>query len=197
MLDAMIAAGLELFRSYFYWIDFAIGLTAPVAAYVLYRRGRLPRFMWGLFWLGFAIGLTWEVPMQALNQLGEGWAVHRYTRPPWVHFSVIIIMHSFWDGGLFLLGVGLIELIGRRPAFGRFNAGELLGLIVWGQVSELWVELTSTLGEAWAYIPRPWNPSLFKFNGFDICLLLQLIWLAAPIVFYLIALRLKPSYRLR
>jgi len=187
----MLNAGLELFRSHFYWIDFAIGVAAPLVAYALYRGGRIDRFMWGLFWLGFAIGLTWEVPMQVLNQMGDAWAVHRYVRPPPVHFSVIIVLHSCWDGGLFLLGVGLMRLIGRAPVFERFRAIELAVLIVWGQASELWVEMTSVSGEGWSYIPRPWNPALFKFNGQAITLMPQLIWLAAPMVFYFIALKLR------
>ncbi len=187
----MIAAGLELFRANFYRIDFFIGVMTPVAVFLLYRRRSIDRFVWRLFWMGFALGLTWEVPMQVLNALGPDLAVHSYTRPPAVHFSAIILLHSFWDGGLFLLGVGLIHWICGAPAFARFKPCELLVLLVWGQASELWVELTSLLGEAWAYIPRPWNPSLFKFHGQNITLMPQLIWLGASIVFYLIALKAK------
>lgn len=185
----------ELFRSNFYWIDLFIGGSAPVVTYVLYKSGRVGRFIWVLFWVGFCIGLTWEVPMQLLNELSQGHAVHSYTRPPPFHFSVIIISHSLWDGGLFLLGVFMVRLVCKKPIFERFQARELIVLIIWGQASELWVELTSTLGEAWAYIPRPWNPSLFKFNGQDITLMPQLIWLAAPIAFYFIALKVRGTAR--
>jgi hypothetical protein len=187
----MLDAGLGLFRTYFYAIDFAVAVAAPLIAYALYRSGRIDRFMWGLFWLGFVIGLTWEVPMQILNQMGDALAVHRYTRPPPVHFFWIIVSHSSWDGGLFLLGVGLMRLIGREPVLMRFRPIELAVLIGWGQASELWVELTSVSGEAWFYIVRPWNPALFRFNGQEITLMPQLIWLAAPVVFYFIALKLR------
>jgi len=185
IMDALIG----LFRANFYLIDFSVGIIAPVLVYGLVRLGRLDRYFWRLFWVGFAIGLCWEVPMQVLNQLGPGLAVHAYVREPPVPFIVIIILHSSWDGGLFLLGVGLARLILRRPALARFNPAELVIYILWGQASELWVELTATYGGAWHYVPRSWNPALFTFNSQPITLLPQLIWLAAPIVFYLIALK--------
>lgn len=64
-------------------------------------------------------------------------------------------------------------------------------MIIYGQISELIVELTSTLSEAWEYIEYWWNPRLFIFNGYNITLLPQLIWLTAPIIFYIIAVKLK------
>lgn len=182
---------LEIFRTNFYWTDFAVGVLAPTLAYWLYRTRRIDRFYWALFWIGFGLGLTWEAPMQVLNQLGPALAVHSYTRPPPAPFSVIIVMHSFWDGGLFLMGAGLARWLSGPAAFTRFRFLELAALVVWGQASELWVELTSTSGEAWAYIARPWNPALFHFHGQPITLLPQLIWLAAPVVFYFIALKIK------
>lgn len=181
---------LELFRSSFYILDFAVGGLTPVAVYVLYRLGLIDGLIWRLFWIGCGLGLTWEVPMQVLNELVAGHAVHVYTRPPPVHFSAIIISHSLWDGGLFLLGVVLVRVFCGKPLFQKFRSCELAVLVLWGQASELWVELTSIMGEAWSYVPGPWNPSLFIFNGRDVTLLPQLIWLAAPIAFYLIALYL-------
>lgn len=183
---------IELFRDNFYWIDFTIGGAMPVAAFILYRLGRIDRFQLCLFWVGVTLGLTWEFPMSWLNQYSETHAVARFIRPLPTHFSAIIIFHSLWDGGLFLLGVWVVKLVCRNPHFERFRVCELAALLVWGQVSELWVELTSTFSGGWAYITYWWNPSLFVFNGHDITLLPQLIWLAAPVVFYFIALRLKP-----
>ena len=185
---------LEFFRSNFYWIDFTIGGLTPILVYFLYKTGRIDKFIWILFWVGCAIGLTWEVPIFTLNEFSETNAVTRYITPLPVNFMVIMISHTLWDGGLFLLGVWLCHLICGPPLFARFRLKEFLVLIVWGQVSELWVELTATVGEAWAFIPRPWNPSLFKFNGHDITLMIQLVWLAAPILFYFIAMRLRKKY---
>lgn len=185
---------LEHFRSHFYWIDFTIGGLTPLAVYSLYRSGRIGRFFWILFWVGFGLGLTWEVPLSTLNQYSELHAAARFIRPLPTHFTVLILMHSFWDGGLFLLGVGIVHLICRPPRFTRFRWCELAVLLVWGQASELGVELTSTFGEAWVYIPRPWNPSLFHFHGQPITLLPQLIWLVAPVIFYGIAVLGQKSW---
>ena len=182
---------IELFRSNFYWIDFFIGGMTPLVIYYLYKSGRVERYVWTLFWVGFAIGLTWEVPMQVLNELVEGHAVHTYVRPAPAHFSIIIFMHSCWDGGLFLLGVLLARLVCGGPVLERFKWCELGVMVLWGQASSLWVELTAIFGEAWSYLPRTWNPSLFMWSGKHITLMIQLIWLVAPIVFYLIALRLR------
>ncbi len=185
---------LELFRNYFYWIDFTIGTVTPISVYALYKTGKIDKFIWVLFWVGFGLGLTWEIPMSTLNEFGDALAVHRFVRPSPAPFWVIIIMHSFWDGGLFLLGVLCVKIVGKGPLFEKFSPRDLIALVIWGQASELWVEMTSTLGEAWVYIPRPWNPSLFQNNGHDITLMPQLIWLAAPIAFYFIALKLRPRF---
>jgi len=191
----MVHTALEFFRRNFFVIDFGIAVAAPLSAWLLYRMGRIGRFEWALFWLGFALGLTWEIPMQALNAAGPEWAVHGYVRLPPAPNWVIAIMHSFWDGGLFLIGVGVVRLLRGPAAFTRLSGVELAALIVWGQASELWVELTATFGEAWFYLVKPWNPALFKFNGQDITLMPQLIWLAAPVVFYFGALWLRRKIR--
>lgn len=185
---------LELFRSNFYWIDFTIGGLTPIVVFILYKTGRVDKYIWFLFWLGFALGLTWEIPISVLSEFSETHAVTRFVRPLPTSFMMIIIMHSFWDGGLFLIGVWLVHRFCGAPVFERFKPSELIVLLVWGQASELWVELTSTFGEAWAFIPRSWNPSLFKFNGHDITLMPQLIWLAAPIAFYFIAVWTRKKY---
>ena len=190
----MINTLLELFRANFFLIDFIIGGTTPIAVYFLYRTGRIDKFIWILFWLGFALGLTWEIPMSALTTFSETNPVHFFIREIPVHFTVWIVMHSFWDGGLFLLGVLLVYKICGGPVFERFRISELAVLVLWGQVSELWVETTSILGEAWVYIPRPWNPVIFKFMGHDVTLMVQIIWLVATIVFYFAALFLRSKY---
>jgi hypothetical protein len=183
---------IELFRDNFYWIDFTIGGAMPIAAFILYRFGRIDKFQLCLFWIGVALGLTWEVPMSCLTTFSKSIPVHYFVRPMPVNFIVWIILHSFWDGGLFVLGVWIVKWICRDPHFERFRPCELAALLLWGQASELWVELTSTFAGGWVYITYWWNPLLFIFNGHDITILPQLIWLVAPIVFYLVALWLKP-----
>jgi len=183
---------LEIYRSNFYLIDFMIGGLTPAVVYFLYRTGRVPKFVWPLFWVGFAIGLSWEVPMQVLNEVVEGGDVHRYIRPLPVHFSVVIVMHSLWDGGIFLAGILSARLVCKGPVLQEFRWCELLTFILWGQASALAVEMTSISGQAWVYITRPWNPPLFHFMGEPVTVMIQAIWLLAPIVFYFAALKIRP-----
>ena len=183
---------MSFFKDNFYWIDFCIGASMPIIAFLLYKTRRIDRYTWVLFWIGAALGMTWELPMSLLNEYSSTHAVAKFIRPMPTHFSVIIVTHSFWDGGLFLAGVWIVRKICREPVFESFRIQELSVLLIWGQTSELAVELTSTFNHAWAFIPRWWNPSLFNFNGSDITLLPQLIWIAAPLVFYIIAVKIKP-----
>ncbi len=183
---------MEFLKTHFYEIDFGIATATLLAVFAFHRTKIISNYVWRLFWLGFALGLCWEVPLSVLNAYGAQ-PPARFLTPLPTHFSVLIIMHSFWDGGLFLIGVALVYLSNRPAWFTRFRLRELLILLCWGQASELWVELMSAYNQGWAYIPYWWNPSLFKFNGSDITLLPQLIWFAAPLIFYLIALKLKPK----
>ena len=61
-------------------------------------------------------------------------------------------------------------------------------------MSELIVELISTTSSGWEYNVYCWNPLLFVFNGHNITLMPQLIWLAATVVYYYIIIKLKPKF---
>jgi hypothetical protein len=99
------------------------------------------------------------------------------------------VLHSLWDGGLFLAGLALVWLLCPPPHLQCFSWKELFVLLVWGQVQELAVELAATSAGAWTFTPRWWNPILFESGEGVITLAPQLIWFVAPIVFYLVALR--------
>ncbi len=182
---------MEFFKDSYYWIDFSIGTAIPLVVFALYRTGRIGRFIWYLFWVGAAVGLTWELPMSLLNEYSTTNPMVTFITPLPTHFSVIIITHSFWDGGLFLGGVWMVYKFCPEPRFDKFNIKELIVLLAWGQVSELAVELSSTYAGGWEFISYWWNPTLFMFNDKNITLFPQLIWFVAPIVFYPIALKLK------
>ncbi|MBN1365618.1 MAG: hypothetical protein JW976_12480 [Syntrophaceae bacterium] len=181
---------MKLLEQYFFYIDFAIGAAVPLIVVVLYAAKKISPFTWKLFWIGTAIGFTWEVPLSTLDGLGIV-DIFTFLRTPPAHFIFIIISHTFWDGGLFLIGVWLVNIFCREPRFASFSAQELSVLIIWGQAQELGVELLSTGLGGWGYNPAWWNPSLFLFNGRHITLAPQLIWLAAPVLFYFAALALK------
>ncbi len=183
---------LELFQSSYYALDLLIGYAAPLVVFGLYRAGRVDRFVWRLFWVGCALGLTWEVPMFVLSGEDMGVPLLVWIRPLPAHYVIFMVSHTLWDGGLFLVGVWLVRRLCRAPSFEAFRWQELGVLLVWGQVSELMVELSSTLNDGWVFITEyGYNPTLLQFNGHPITLMPQLVWLAAPVVFYLIALRMS------
>ena len=131
------------------------------------------------------------VRLQYKHDCEQRTPVAKFLRPMPVNFMVVVIIHSLWDGGLFLIGVWLIYKICSAPYLERFKTSELAVLLIFGQVQELFIELSSTYNDGWAWISYWWNPSLFIFNGHDITLLPQFIWFAAPIVFYFIAIKVK------
>ncbi|MHA1376415.1 MAG: hypothetical protein ACTSR7_19220 [Promethearchaeota archaeon] len=180
----------DFFIANFYWIDFTIAVLILAIVILLYKFEKIDKYFWYLYWLGVLIGLTWELPMSIANDMGIYPPAHFITPLP-THFSVIVITHSLWDGGLFLFGAWLVLKLCRKPQFEKFRFQELLVMLIWGQLSELSVELISTFSNAWEYIEYWWNPVLFVFNGHNITLLPQLIWFAAPIVFYIIAIKIK------
>ncbi len=179
-----------LLERYFYAIDFFVGAAVPITVAVLYRAKKISQFTWRMFWMGCLIGLTWEFTLSALDGLGVV-DIFNFASPPPVNFLVIVISHTLWDGGLFLLGVWLVNLLCAAPCFVSFRWKELLVLLAWGQFQELAVELLSTGNSGWEYNDLWWNPALFLFNGKNITLMPQLIWLAAPVVFYFAALRVR------
>ena len=181
----------------FYIFVYLSGITICLTVFILYKLEYIDKFVWYLYWVGFAVGLCWEVPLSITDDYSPYPPV-TYLAPaplplPW---STILMMitTSLWDGGLFLLGILFVKIICPAPHFDRIKGRELGVLIVYGQVSELIVELVSTSGSGWEYNVYWWNPLLFVFNGHNITLLPQLIWLAAPIAYYFIITKLKPKF---
>ena len=183
----------DIFIVNFYWIDFAIGISICLIVTILSKISKIEKFTWYLYWIGFSLGMCWEFSMIFCTELGI-FTFHIYHTPPPTHFMVIVIIHSLWDGGLFLVGYGFVKKICAKPHFDRFKIKELGILLIWGQIQELAVELTSTYSNAWEYVVYWWNPVLFVFNGQNITLCPQIIWFIAPIAFYYIALKLKPRF---
>ncbi|MBN2160224.1 MAG: hypothetical protein JW807_12575 [Spirochaetes bacterium] len=185
----------ELIVNNFFILDFIIGFGTPAVIIILHIARKVSTFTWRMFWVGTAIGLTWEIPLSTLDGLGIVDIFSFLTHPP-AHFSFIIASHSFWDGGLFLAGILIVRMVLKgEEHFTRFRSRELGILLLWGQVQELCVELLSTGNGGWSYNPAWWNPQLFHFNGRPITLLPQLIWLAAPVLFYVAALRIQKISR--
>ncbi len=177
----------------FYWVDLVIALSIPLLFVLLYRTHRISRYSWLLFWAGCGVGALWEIPFYFIGPYFSSDPLYILNTPMPYPLFVLHFVHCFWDGGLFMIGVWLVKRLCRAPHFERFRFQELAVLLVWGQLQELAVELISTGSSGWAYVPHWWNPSMFQFRGSDITVLPQLIWVIAPTVFYVLAIRLRGS----
>jgi len=182
----------ELFRASYYWTDLIIGYTFPFFVYGLFRAGRVSNAVWRLYWLGCLVGLFWEVPIFILSGQSTPLPIIFFARELPVHYLVLMVCHTLWDGGLFLAGVWLVHLLCPDPILTRFRWRELAVFLLWGQTSALAVELSSTLNDGWVYVSGYWwNPVLFTFNDHPVTVLPQLIWMVAPVVYYLAVIRNK------
>jgi len=175
----------------FYWMDLGIAVSIPLFFIWLGLTRRISAFSWRMFWIGCVIGALWEIPFYFLGPYYSDNPLYVLETAPPYPLLLLHVLHCFWDGALLMIGVFLVYRLSRWPQFERFKFSELLILLVWGGAQELAVELASAGSSAWAYVPRWWNPIMFQFRGADITLLPQLIWVAAPILFYLVALRVR------
>ncbi|MHA1659135.1 MAG: hypothetical protein ACTSUT_08455 [Promethearchaeota archaeon] len=192
----------------FYIFAWSMGVIFAIIATILYKMERINKFMWHMFWIGFGLGCIWEFGLSIANELyiftDYPWPASVFNTPRPVEgvlaIFVIGITHSLWDGALFWLCVLFVNLICKEPYFEKFNWKELFVLLIIGQIQEFFVELTSNLNNAWELYLGPdgtgtwYNIPLFYIGGKAITLLPQLIWVAAPIAFYFIVLKLKPRF---
>ena len=184
---------LSILKNAYYWLDLLVGYGFPAVLFIFYLRGKASRRDWRLFGIGALIGLAWEVPIFALSALSQAPIVH-WVRPFPTHWTIFMIAHTLWDGAIFLVGVWLAALICKRPVLERFRWCELIVMIAWGQISAFLVEFSSVTNEAWIYVEGyRWNPSFFHIGDYPVTLMIQLVWLVAPVLFYFISLKLKES----
>ena len=175
----------------YYIADVVIALAFPVFFYVGYRTGRFNRRVWKLYWIGCLIGLTWEIPMfLASAEFNSEPFLYLVSDFP-LHPAMHPILHTLWDGGLFLIGYWLTIQLCKSPILQRFRWQELGVMVLWGQISELAVETSATSVGAWTFAVKPYNPALFSIGDRFVTTIPQTIWLAAPVVFYFVALRLS------
>ena len=180
----------EIFQAAFYWLDMAIAIGFVVIAIISYKYQLINKLTFILFWIGVAIGLTFEIPIFLITEIGLYPMLQYLITPPYP-FYITIILHSFWDGGLFLIGIMLIYRFCEAPHFEKFNIKELLLLMIWGQAQAIGIEMLGSFGGAWEYIPYPWNPPILILFGHYFTIFIQIVWLIVPIIFYFIALKLK------
>jgi len=69
---------------------------------------------------------------------------------------------------------------------------------IWGILQELLVEYLFN-GRVWFYVPLPWNPVIIPplpggANTVGYTLIPQLVWVVAPVVFYISLLWLRKNF---
>ncbi len=182
-----------------YFGDLAVGFGLPICVHVA-ARGR----PWGgrpveLFWLGVVVGLTWEVPLFLSAAYGSTPVLELLGAAP-AHELVFLVSHALWDGGLFLAGVWLVQIVAGRAsgagsiwqsALRELRWRDFAVLVLYGQASELLVEVIGIAGGMWSYVlPHPANVGFAELLGHPLTLLPQGIWLVAPMVYYVAAVGL-------
>ncbi len=165
-----------------------------IAAFVLAFFGFMhfsrsfPPAYWYMFCAGAVIGATWEIGFYFLGPLHSSSPLYVFrTQPPFPHI-VLNLAHCLWDAGLFMAGFFLVRLLLKPPHLSAFRWSELGIMLAWGLAQEIAVEFLSIGGGLWLYQARWYNPKLFEIKGSPFTLLPILVWMASPVVFYLLAL---------
>lgn len=168
------------------WADMAVGFGIPLLTAVLYYSGRIKAVhCWLMVW-GFVVGSTWEFAFyflgDSIHTMKIDWPLPRIT----LHLS-----HTFWDAGLFIVGFWLCQaILGRADCCTRFRWIELSIMLLWGGAQEFVVELMGN-GVIWEYRVYSWNPEWLRIGDQGYTVLPQLIWVIAPIVYYLGVIRIN------
>jgi hypothetical protein len=177
---------------YFFLIgDFTVAI-ALVFLFIIYRQKFLISDQYStLFIIGCIIGASWEFTFLYLgDEFVHSVKVWPYGLGGWPRK----LSHSIWDGGIFMAGIYLCKKYLQGPLFLSFNKNEFLIMFTWGIFQELLVEYLFN-GRVWIYEPLPWNPVIIPAlpGSATLCpgytLIPQAIWVIAPIIFYLVCLK--------
>eukprot|EP00948_MAST-09A_sp_MAST-9A-sp1_P004294 g4294.t1 len=162
------------------------------------RNDRLKCF---LFILGFCLGLIWEI---GFDVLGETFCSILFDEMRSIDpFRAIV--HSLWDGALFLVGVEwALEILKEDSVANLFLEWRwdcFAIFFFWGNLQEIVVDLAGC-GWIWRFHSQWYNPVMFKLDltGEVYCALPQITWCIAPLAFQLLALHVvrwerKHGYR--
>ena len=174
-------------------LDVGIATALLGAAVFLRVRGRMSSATWRMCWLGWTLGMVWEMAFYLNGPLFRDDPPYELRVPFPAHPLLQPLLHSVWDAGLFMVGVAAVRRFCAQPWLARFRWQELGVMVAWGQAQEFCVELIASGTGAWTFFPRWYNPVLFEWGIGHITLLPQLIWLVAPVLFYLGALWIQRS----
>jgi len=177
----------------FFTIDIAVAASIPVTLLILRRKRLVSPIIWTFFWLGVAIGAVWEFGFHFTGP--EYSDTPSYTQGARFPFHPFLqpICHSFWDAGIFLVGVFLVHKFRRSPWQG-FNPSELSTFLTWGLSQALVIELVALFSSSgWSFTASFWNPAIISYDDKALTLAPLVIWGVAPIVYYMLALYLIRS----
>jgi hypothetical protein len=166
--------------------DIAIATAIPLVTAVLYFSGRIQLRHVGLMAWGFAVGSTWEFTFYFLGD-----TIHTmHTEWP-LPIVTLHLLHTFWDAGLFMVGYWLcLSILKTTDCCTRFRWSELGIMLLWGAGQEFVVELMGN-GVIWEYRVYDWNPVWLTVGEQGYTVLPQLIWVVAPIIYYLGFIRIN------
>ena len=172
------------------WTAFFVGNLAPIIFFILYYFGFISK-IFQLFVIGIFVGFTWEIPF---GLAGESFHLILINWPIDLPLARNIT-YSFIDSLIFLIGLGLTRLILKDYNFlYQFQTKALIIMIIWGSLSEFIIDLNGN-GKLWLFIENWYNPVFVTINDNNLTLIPQLIWLFAPILYYMVILKcLKKNY---
>ena len=172
----------------FFDFDLAVGLHLPLVFAAGRYLGLIGADTARWYWCGCIVGALWEYPLHFAGPLYLDDPVYAQNVAFPVHPMLQPLVHSLWDGLIFLVGRWLLLLLRMRAALLEFTWPALGVLVAWGQGQSWLVELSASGGSGWHYVPRWWNPALISAGGTPVTLLPHLIWLVAPWVHYRLVL---------
>ena len=178
---------------YFFLIgDFTVAIALLIGFVFASKNNWISSEYYTLFFIGCFIGASWEFTFLFLgDEFLHSVKVWPYGLSGWPRK----LSHSIWDGGIFMVGIYFCEKYLKGPLFKSFNKNELIIMLSWGIFQELLVEYLFN-GRVWIYEPLPWNPiiipqlpgSALLSPGYTF--IPQAIWVIAPILFYIICLKI-------
>jgi hypothetical protein len=168
------------------WTAFIVGSSSPIIFFLLYQLGYISKKIIALFIIGVCVGFSWEIPFAFA---GESFHLILVDWP--IDLPLARNMnYAFLDSLIFLIGIFLCNKILKNDDYlYTFNTKALLIMIVWGSISEFLIDLNCN-GKLWLFLENWYNPVFVSINGNNMTLIPQLIWLVAPIIYYLTVLKL-------
>ena len=183
---------MNLIDYFFLFGDYFVSLSLLVYFVRAYQKQYMSKYLICAFFVGCFIGSTWEL---TFHFLGDTF-LHPIKVWPWgLDGLPKKLSHSVWDGGLFMIGAWLCIKFVPGPHFTKFNSRELVIMESWGIFQELLVEYLFN-GRVWVYEELSWNPVIIpplpgSATTIGFTLIPQAVWVVAPVVFYLLLIRLK------